>query len=80
MYPIDGSWMHAAATFDGTTMRLFIDGVEEASLDAPGLTINANSLAMGIGAQSDGTRYFQGQMDDVRIYNRALSEGEIRKI
>ena len=34
-YPIDGTWMHAAATYDGTTMRLYINGVLESSLTLP---------------------------------------------
>jgi large repetitive protein len=77
VYPIDGTWMHVAATFDGANMRLYINGTEESILSAPGLVIETNTLPLGIGAQSDGTRRFQGAVDDARVYNRALSAAEI---
>ena len=80
VYPIDGTWMHAAGTFDGTTMRLYINGVEEASMDASSQTIALNDLAVSIGGQTDLTRFFQGQIDDVRIYSRALSAAEIQNL
>ena len=76
MYPIDGSWQHVAATYDGTTIKLYIDGVLEGSMPWTG-TIASNATALGIGAQSNNTRWFQGDLDDVRLYNRALSAGEI---
>ena len=75
-YPIDGTWMHVAATYDGTTMRLYINGIEESSL-AASISIATNSLPLSIGAQIDGTRFFQGALDQVRVYNRALSAEEI---
>ena len=81
MYTIDGTWMHVAATYDGTTMRLYINGVLESSL-ANHSTIATNSLPLTIGAQ-DGTtasRWFMGWMDDARVYNRALSLAEIQAL
>ena len=76
-YPIDGTWIHVAATWDGTTIRLYYNGVEEASLPFTG-PIAANNTALGIGGQPDGARaLFTGAMDDVRVYSRALSAAEI---
>ena len=87
-YPLNGSaWMHVAATYNGTTMRLYVNGVEECrnptgdtpcSNKAGPASIAANALFLGLGAQGDGVSKFQGQMDEARIYNRALSECEIR--
>ncbi len=78
-YPIDGTWMHAAATYDGTTMRLYINGVLESSLTPPGgTTIALNNVPVSIGAQNDVQRFYMGWMDDARIYNRALSLAEIQ--
>ncbi len=76
-YPFNGNtWMHVAATYDGTTMRMYINGVEEQSNSGPS-SIAANLLNLGIGAQSDGARRFRGHLDEVRIYRRALSASEI---
>jgi hypothetical protein len=79
-YPFDGStWVHVAATYDGATMRIFLNGVEEASIPGPP-SIATNGLDLGIGAQSDSTRLFQGGLDDVRIYSRALSASEVARL
>lgn len=76
-YPTDGSWLHAAATYDGNTMRLFINGVQEASL-AAGTAVSPNTAAIVLGANSEGTSgWFAGELDDARLYNRALSDAEI---
>jgi VCBS repeat-containing protein len=79
MYPIDGTWMHVAATYDGTTMRLYVNGVEESTLTLPaGTKIELNDVPLSIGAQSTPTRYFKGWIDDARVYRRALSPKEIQ--
>ncbi len=76
-YPSNGStWMHVAATYDGTAMRMYINGVEEASSLGPP-SIVANAIAVGIGAQANGSRKFRGHMDEVRIYRHALTAAEI---
>ena len=79
-YPTNGStWMHVTATYDGTTMRMYVNGdLERSELGPP--SIAANLINVGIGAQSDGTRKFRGQLDDVRIYRRALSATEIGEL
>jgi len=86
-YPLNGSaWMHVAATYNGTTMRLYVNGVEECrnptgdttcSNKAGPASIDPNGLVLGIGAQGDGVSKFQGIMDEARVYNRALSAAEI---
>ena len=68
--------MHVAATYDGATIRLYINGVLEKSL-AANLTIASNTLPLSIGAESGGARALQGAMDDMRLYGRALSASEI---
>ena len=76
-YPVTGTtWMHIAATYDGTTIRLYVNGVEEATLAAT-FTIATNNVALSIGAQHDGTRGFRGQLDDARVYSGALSAADI---
>jgi hypothetical protein len=70
-------WHLLAMTYDGAELRLFIDGVEAASkrVGKP-RTPGVGPLAIG---RRDGVmRYFQGAVDDVRIYSRALSVGELK--
>jgi hypothetical protein len=77
LYPYSGdTWIHVAGTYDGSTMRIYYNGMLENSTPGPA-SIASNSLGLGVGAQSDGTRWFKGAMDEVRIYNRALSDAEI---
>jgi hypothetical protein len=70
------AWTHLAATYDGSRIRLFVNGVEADSVLAVS-TITASSGALRIGGNSR-TEYFKGLIDDVRIYNRALSAAEIQ--
>ncbi len=66
--------MHVAATYDGTTIHLFINGIEE-NQTAANFTIAANTTNLGIGAEPAASviNLFQGSLDDARIYNRALT-------
>lgn len=77
--PPTGAWIHIAATWDGSTMFLYTNGVERARLDAGG-TINTTGDPLYIATKNNtapaGDR-FNGRLDDVRIYNRALSGAEI---
>ncbi len=72
-------WHHVAGTYDGSQIKVYIDGELIASTNQTG-SININGDAVMIGTR-DGTRwYFDGLVDDVRIYNIALSDIEIKKI
>jgi large repetitive protein len=79
-YTANGSaWIHVAATYDGATIRLYINGTLEGSLSAS-FRIGANDLGLGIGAEPSGYRPMRGAIDDVRVYTRALSDTEIRTL
>ena len=73
-------WIHVAATWDGSTMRLYKNGVEVGSL-AKGGTLGTNPAAnVSIGNQPadiGGDRPFDGLIDEVLICNQALSVAEI---
>ena len=73
---LDGDWHHCAASFDGETMRVYLDGEEVGSLDRPGEVI-AEGLAPGCIGSSNGGENFQGAMDDLRIYGEALSAEDV---
>ncbi len=74
-------WFHTALTFDGTTYRLLIDGVEQASF--VGANLNNLGDAAILGAWDGAVfglginRYLTGAMDDLRIYDEALDASAI---
>ncbi len=76
----DGQWHHIAATYDGSYLRTYIDGIEDSNspIVQTGFIPNTNA-SFRIGAMSDigYEQYFQGTIDEVRIYNNALTQDEI---
>jgi len=76
----DSQWHHVAGVYNGSAIRIYIDGVLDNSINATG-NINANNYKVLIGenAQVSG-RYWNGYIDDVQIYNRALDTTEIGTI
>ena len=80
LYPFDGNtWFHLAATYDGATMKLYVNGVLDSSRAAV-LTIGANNETLAIGTQSDAQFPLLGPLDDTRVYSRALSDAEIAEL
>jgi hypothetical protein len=71
------TWTHLAATYDGTTIRLFVNGVQAATRAVSG-SLAASTGALRIGGNAVWGEYFSGRIDEVRIYNRALSAAEIQ--
>jgi hypothetical protein len=71
-------WHHLAYTYDGTTHRLFVDG------NMMGMSTNApddGPVVRGrLGGNFDGSERFAGQIDEVRIYNRALTPAEVSSL
>ena len=74
-----GTWYHLAGTYDGTTMRLYIDGVEVGNLvhSVGGALSTSASVPVVIGDSPSGSRAYDGEMDDVRVYQRALTATDI---
>jgi hypothetical protein len=80
LYPTDGStWMHVAVTFNGTKSTIYINGVEDISKTYPTTVINSNTTSLQIGARNGNNRW-DGDLDEVRLYKRALSPSEIASI
>jgi hypothetical protein len=70
------TWAHLAATYDGVTLRLYVNGTQVATLATTGsLATSTGSLA--IGGNSVWSEWFAGLIDDVRIYNRVLTAAEV---
>ena len=72
-------WHHIAATYDGQIFKCYIDGVLADEWAYAG-TMPENTASVTIGQRSRGGTYFNGIIDEVAIYNRALSEDEIPPI
>ena len=73
--PLD-QWTHLAATSDGTTLRLYVDATLVSSTAAAG-SLQASTGPLRIGGNSVWSEWFTGVIDEVRIYERALSAAEI---
>ncbi len=71
-----GTWTHLAGTYDGAHLRLYVNGVQVSSMAATS-TIPVGANPLSIGGTSWG-EYFDGLIDEVRVYNRALSQTEIQ--
>ena len=72
------TWTHIVATYDGTNRRIYFNGVEVIS-DTPSGSIGTSAGSLFIGNYGSGGFSFNGTIDEVRIYNRALSADEIKQ-
>lgn len=75
------TWTHIAATSDGTTMRLYINGIQVDSAASP--LVLANTFTTLFGAyQRNGIKeqFFNGLVDEIEFFNRALTASEIQAI
>lgn len=71
------AWHHAAVTYDGATVKLYLDGQLDGSKATALLNtaLDANGLTIGL---RPGTAVFNGKIDEVQIFNRALTQAEIQ--
>jgi len=71
-------WYHVAGTNDGSELKLYVNGQLKDSGNSTGF-LGVNNIAK-IGGDPGSSLYFTGLIDDVRIYNRAVSESEFQDI
>lgn len=74
--PVD-TWTHIAFTYDGTSVKGYLDGVQEFSTPTTG-SIQARGQSLRLGTDGQFYQNYYGSLDDVRIYNRALTQAEIQ--
>ncbi|MHC4504722.1 MAG: family 78 glycoside hydrolase catalytic domain, partial [Planctomycetota bacterium] len=74
----DGKWHFIAATYDGSSKRIYLDGKEIGSDAVSGPIDKTGSAAAYIGSCDGRNEFFAGGIDDVRVYGRALAAREIR--
>jgi len=70
-------WSHVAGTFDGTTMKLYVDGDICDARDLPAGTRIQSEAMFHIGGGNRKGSYYNGIIDDVRVYRRAMTDDEI---
>lgn len=70
-------WHHLAMTYDGSVLRVYADGRPVASKSV-NKRRRPGSAPLHIGRRQDGFVYFKGAIDEVRLYDRALSRAELR--
>ncbi len=69
-----GPWKHVAACYDGTKCIFYIDGALDSTFTVPGVQVGSINEALYLGVHDD--LYFNGRLDDLRVYNRAISAPE----
>jgi len=82
------SWYHVAGVWNGTTQRIYINGRLGGTVPNERLVLDADSISAGHGSRlgtqakspSREGRYFQGLIDEVAVFNRALSEEDVQKL
>lgn len=72
-------WTHLAATFDGMYQHLYVNGVHVRTAQSQNGLIKQSKGVLRIGGNSVWGDFFQGYIDEVRIYNYALNAGEIQR-
>ena len=73
-------WIYVTATYDGTTQKLYIDGSEEASNTTSQTISTTTNVKIGSRSFSSPVNYFNGNLANVAIWNRALSSDEINSV
>lgn len=75
--PVPGEWYHVVGTYDGATIKIFVNGVLRNS-QALATTIGSNTYGLFFGENSQYTgRNWSGDIDEVKVFSRALPDAEI---
>src|SRR4051794_29053183 len=73
---LDG-WAHLAATYDGSNLRVYVNGVQQTSKRVSGPIVTSTG-GLRIGGNGVWGEWFAGQIDDARVYSRALAPAELQ--
>ena len=75
-----GAWCHAVAVWDGANVTIYVNGVNKGSVAGHTMIADANDFLIGIQGTTIHANPMNGQIDDVRVYNRALSAAEVAQL
>ncbi|WP_264556473.1 LamG domain-containing protein [Halocatena marina] len=80
--PTTGSWIHLAVTYDGSFLKLYVDGTEVDSVATSGSFDSENVIQVGTDEANanDNHGYWKGRIDELRIYSRGLSSSEVSEL
>lgn len=73
-------WQHFCVTRSGSSVRLYVDGIDRTSTAGTHTNPSSSALNFQIGRYETGNIGFDGSMDDFRVYNRVLSQSEISSL
>jgi hypothetical protein len=73
---IDKQWHHCAGTFDGKEIKIYGDGKERFKLPCKG-AVEKGTGNLYIGSRGGAGRWIDGFLDEIKMYNRVLTEAEI---
>ena len=72
------TWHYLAGVWDGSTQKIYLDGVEKHTENSPVATMNDVSHSLYMGGSSGSIRLFPGTIDEVHIWSSALTQSEIQ--
>lgn len=73
----DGQWHHLALRRGDGLLTLFVDGTSVGTADVPGSVSGNSPFGVHVGQRVDGRAFFTGAIDEVRVWDRALSDEEV---
>ena len=74
-------WYHIVGTYDGSEIRIYVDGELEGTGSVSGQMTDASNSDVGIGENLDETgRHFDGRIDEVRVYDRSLGDSAVQRL
>lgn len=78
-YPITGEWVHVAATYDGVNTDMYINGVLEGTTAYTEAIVNSTNILEIANDPSTAVSFFQGSIDEVRLWNITRTQEQIRE-
>ncbi|NRA91453.1 MAG: T9SS type A sorting domain-containing protein, partial [Psychroserpens sp.] len=76
----DDEWHQVAATYDGTNLKIYIDGVEDINEDKTAPVDTDESFYIAAAGKGTPTQHFRGNIDEVRVWDVALTPTQLRFI
>jgi hypothetical protein len=75
--PALNTWTHFATTYDGATIRMYVNGVQTGTRAQTG-TLRTSTQPLRFGGNAVWPEWFRGRLDEIRVYDRALTAAQIQ--